>query len=400
MRIGINGAQFIEWTGGLDFVALVTRCANTIPGAQLHLIIPTKGPRKAALDTKRKLAATIKKLTTRKKQVSYAPSREQIIEAFASIDNSIEIHEIDIGVTTLSQTVKKLGLDVLLPCSRPLPPRFPIPWIGYLYDYQHKYYPEFFTQKELEVRENDFSHMLSTASTILVNAKSVVSDTAKFHPDAQARLFAMPFSASPKQHWLENRPSCQQKYNIDSPYFITCNQFWLHKNHRTLFEAFKIFTEQTPNIHLVCTGATADYRNPDYFTSLQQYIKENGLESKIHILGMIPKIDQIDLIRESIALIQPTLFEGGPGGGSAYDAISVGKRCIVSDIQVNREIEDDNTDYFSAKDPISLSRAMYTAQKSDIGRFIDNAKLIQRGAERIKNCGSLITEAIKHATRG
>ena len=38
---------------------------------------------------------------------------------------------------------------------------------------------------------------------------------------------------------------------------------------------------------------------------------------------MINKKDQLSLIRSAKALIQPTLFEGGPGGGSCRDAISL-----------------------------------------------------------------------------
>lgn len=43
--------------------------------------------------------------------------------------------------------------------------------------------------------------------------------------------------------------------------------------------------------------------------------KKLGIESKIKILGHIPKLEQIELIKNCIAVIQPTLFEGGPGGG-------------------------------------------------------------------------------------
>ena len=51
---------------------------------------------------------------------------------------------------------------------------------------------------------------------------------------------------------------------------------------------------------------------------------ELGINDDVEIVGHIPKLDQIALLKNSIAVIQPTLFEGGPGGGSAYDAISLG----------------------------------------------------------------------------
>ena len=36
-------------------------------------------------------------------------------------------------------------------------------------------------------------------------------------------------------------------------------------------------------------------------------------------------------------VIQPSLFEGGPGGFSAYEAISMDKFLLLSDIEVNKE---------------------------------------------------------------
>ena len=62
-------------------------------------------------------------------------------------------------------------------------------------------------------------------------------------------------------------------------------------------------------------------------------------EHRIRILGLIPKYDQIQIMRGAVAVIQPTLFEGGPGGGAVYDAVSIGTPVILSDIPVNREVE-------------------------------------------------------------
>ena len=58
--------------------------------------------------------------------------------------------------------------------------------------------------------------------------------------------------------------------------------------------------------------------------------------------------------------MQPTLFEGGPGGGSVYDAIALGVPSIVSDIPINREIVSKFTDvqFFKPKDSKSLSELM------------------------------------------
>jgi hypothetical protein len=59
--------------------------------------------------------------------------------------------------------------------------------------------------------------------------------------------------------------------------------------------------------------------------------------------GVIPKRHQVELVKGATALIQPTLFEGGPGGLSVplHDTL-----VLDSDIPVNREIRSDDVLFF------------------------------------------------------
>lgn len=90
------------------------------------------------------------------------------------------------------------------------------------------------------------------------------------------------------------------------------------------------------------------------------FVSGKNLEHKIHLTlklfdnFYIAKLDQIALLKKSIAVIQPTLFEGGPGGGASYDAISLGKPLIVSDIKVNQEIEQSERVFFSRQKMLIL----------------------------------------------
>mgnify|MGYP001373869249 CR=1 FL=1 len=55
-------------------------------------------------------------------------------------------------------------------------------------------------------------------------------------------------------------------------------------------------------------------------------------------MGLVNKKTQIALLKNARALIQPSLFEGGPGGGSCRDAISLDLEIFASDIEINREL--------------------------------------------------------------
>jgi glycosyltransferase involved in cell wall biosynthesis len=122
---------------------------------------------------------------------------------------------------------------------------------------------------------------------------------------------------------------------------MICNQFWVHKDHPTAFAAFRLFLDSRPDrnaFRLVCTGLNSDYRIPQYADQLIDMLRRLNIDKQVSLLGMLPKAEQIALLRGSLGLIQPTQFEGGPGGGSVREAKALGIPILVSDIPVNREI--------------------------------------------------------------
>ena len=159
-----------------------------------------------------------------------------------------------------------------------------------------------------------FSLMLREANHIIVNANSVKVDAENFMPSFKAKLHVLPFSPAPRIEWLNDRRDLRQKYEIEKPFFIISNQFWIHKDHSTAFHAFARFLSIVGRKYqLVCTGDRHDMRFPGYYDSILDTIERLNLKADIRILGHIPKLDQIALVKSAICLIQPTLFEGGPG---------------------------------------------------------------------------------------
>lgn len=81
-------------------------------------------------------------------------------------------------------------------------------------------------------------------------------------------------------------------------------------------------------------------------------------KNKIIILGEISKISQISLLKKCTALIQPTLYEGGPGGFSSYEAIAYDVPLILSNTEVNREIKNKNIYFFQSNNEYDLANAI------------------------------------------
>jgi glycosyltransferase involved in cell wall biosynthesis len=117
------------------------------------------------------------------------------------------------------------------------------------------------------------------------------------------------------------------------------------------------------------------------------------LDQRVRILGMIPKRDQIEIMKRACAVLQPTRFEGGPGGGAVYDSLSIGVPAIVSDLPVNREIEDETVEFFPAGDAAALAGRM-EARLALPQRRIPWEDLVRLGRRRRAACGEVLWRAI------
>lgn len=394
MKLGILGHGFIEWGGGLDFLRGVSgSLAAADPATELHLLVPTSGPRLRARRLLRGGWQLLGRALGRAPLVSRQLDLKLVQELLQS--PGLQVHEIDVGSAAIGAAARRLGLDVLLPSVQPFGANVAAPWMGYIADFQHTHLPQFFSPAEIKARNTNFANMLRRAPTVIVNARSVVQDIDRFFPGRRARVTALPFSAAPDPAWLALAAPPLARYGIEQPYFIISNQFWQHKDHLTAYRAFARTLRQHPNLTLVCTGETSDFRNPAHFAMLCQEAKSLGIDGRLQVLGLIPKMDQIALLRGALAVVQPTLFEGGPGGGSVFDAVALGVPAIVSDVAVNLEISEPSVSFFRTSDVAALAMAMCARAAAGPAAKQSQSGLMEAGLRRRKACGLVLLEAVR-----
>jgi glycosyltransferase involved in cell wall biosynthesis len=397
IKVGILGHGFIEWGGGIDFIRIISESLVAVDdNIEIHFLFPIAGPNYQTRLQLRRVKKIIYNIIGKSYNLNMTPQSHHLEELVTSISRNTYLHKIDTGMRAIQKISSLNKIDILLPSINPLKNQ-KIPWIGYLYDYQHAYYPEFFSKEEIASRNIQFKRMLSEASHVIVNAKSVLDDIKKYNPEHQAKIICLPFSAAPKIKWLKLPLIKLDKYRIKDEYFIISNQFWQHKDHITAWHAFALVLKKYPNVQLVCTGETYDYRNPKHFKNLMELADQLKIAHKILILGLINKDEQVGLIRSAIAMIQPSLFEGGPGGGAVYDAVSLGVPCIVSDIKVNRELKEPIVTFFKAGDQKSLAQVMLKKlYNKEIKTATEAEDLIALGVMRRKECGEKLIEIVKN----
>jgi glycosyltransferase involved in cell wall biosynthesis len=216
--------------------------------------------------------------------------------------------------------------------------------------------PEFFSARESRIRDRLFQTLLHHDGDVVFSSEHACSDAIRFYGQPRARTHVLHFMSVPDPSWNDDPTPVQAQYRLPKDYLIVCNQFWIHKDHKTLFDAIHILAQQRKDIHLVCTGATDDYRHPELFSKLQARIQELGIKAHISILGMIPRYDQIMLMRGASAIVQPSLFEGW--STVLEDARALGKSVIASDFPVHIEQNLEHAIYFRRGDSSDCARAI------------------------------------------
>ena len=404
LRIGLCAGGFVNWDGGVDLIVNHLRAIKAVePDASIYLLIPG-APFSRTLRIASSVRTAIKsivKTLIRRPRAGKSPhldpetSVAEIIQQMAEIDPTLKVR-FRASFGKIAAAASELRLDaVYLAMSLP-EPRPACALIGYVADYQHRHLPHLFSADDLARRDKQFGALIASSDVMVTTSRAATEDMRRFTPEPLPELHTLPVSPSLNQAWLEDRTDVLSAYGIRGPYFIVCNQFWMHKDHFTVFRALAEIAAQRPDVSLVCTGNTSDYRNPTFFGTLQAEAASLGLGSRLRILGRIPKRDQIELLKHAVAVIQATHFEGAPGGGSAAEAIALGQRLLISDLPINREIEEGDIRFFPRGDHAALAHLMVEALDEMPSRR-DPAGLIARSEARLHRNGEAIWVAIRAA---
>lgn len=259
--------------------------------------------------------------------------------------------------------------------------------IGYIFDLQHEYLKKNFSREEVKIRRKRIKN-LSCLNKILVNSNKTKKDLLFFYSEFKKdQISVIPFAPTNINLNKQEKFGSYKELKFKN-YFIVCNKFWKHKNHIVVLKAFNIYKKSGGKNNLLFTGEYKDPRSEKVINEIKKYIYQNKLSNFVEISGRIKKNIQLNLLNKSEALIQPTLFEGGPGGGSVYDAISLDVPVILSNIEVNREIKYNKTLFFNPYDYKELYKNLVYIEKKLFKN--QHKKYFKKKSLLIKKCGNFL----------
>lgn len=266
----------------------------------------------------------------------------------------------------LARATRRSRVETVFPVSVSFTRLLPnaIAWIP---DLQHCFLPEFFSRIARVARDKNFPALLRDPNRhVVFSSQCALDDATRAYGAPLAQTHILHFTTVPLPSWFQDPAPFVAKYKLPRSYIILCNQFWIHKDHLTAFRAAAKLKQEGLTVHLVCTGPTHDNRHPEFFPKLEAQIKELGIEAQVHILGMIPRVDQVCLIRASKAVLQPSKFEGW--STVIEDARALGKPVIASDFPVHIEQDAPGSSFFRMGDAEDCALA--------ISRFLQKEEVL------------------------
>ena len=268
--------------------------------------------------------------------------------------------------------------------------------INWIVDFQHIYLPEMFSVIERMYRNILFARYAKYSDIVILSSNSAYKDFKKIYPKYadKGKILHFVSQISENIHKCNDIAKVKRKYGFERKYFFLPNQLWRHKNHMVVLEAINFLKQQGKEVLVVCTGNMNDYRNSKYVNQIKDYIKRHNLQKNILFLGLVDNNEFLTLFRHSLAVINPSLFEGW--STTVEEAKSMNKDIILSDIEVHKEQNPSNSTYFDPNNGEELAEKLWNKwQKSKDKTYYKLEKFVLRDiALKIADFGKKYQEII------
>ncbi len=238
--------------------------------------------------------------------------------------------------------------------------RFPIPTLAWIADFQHRHLPKMFSRANRIKRDLGYAALSRCATRLMVSSEDAKQDCQHFFPASRGNISVIPFCVTPPDFSTQSSlEEVRRFHELPARYFYMPNQFWRHKNHILVLEALHQLKMRGNSVLVVATGKAADSRNPKHPQEVLQLAKHYGLSREFRFLGLVPYEHVLPMAMGSVALINPSLFEGW--STTVEEAKALGVPMVLSDIPLHREQAGSLARYFDPLDANALAMSLLDA---------------------------------------
>jgi glycosyltransferase involved in cell wall biosynthesis len=261
-------------------------------------------------------------------------------------------------------------------------------------DFQHRHLPQMFDPADVAGREAQWRWLTEQADGIIASSQTVIDDALATDPQMRERVFACPPPPALSAVDLALDPAAvAADYHLPDDYLIVSNQLYRHKNHELVVAALAARCARGDSVPVVAfTGRPLEPRDPQYVANLLRGIQRAGLHASCRFLGVVPRAEQVALVRGARAAIQPSRFEGR--GAISEETAMLGTPLLCSDIPVHRELAIPGAQLFDVDDPRGLAALLDAPRTTPLRRPSD---VLADLREKTRERGELLLAAAESA---
>jgi glycosyltransferase involved in cell wall biosynthesis len=248
---------------------------------------------------------------------------------------------------------EKNRCDVILEAADFFGWHFPVACLAWVPDFQDRHLPHLFSRWSRYQRSLGLRLQLACRRTILLSSEAARRDCERFYRQARGRAVVARFAVRPALEPGENDPQIHEKYRLPARFFYLPNQFWAHKNHLRVVDALRLLRARGIDVVVAASGSPHEPRQAGHFERLRAKVAADGLTENFLFLGNIPSRDVAILMRSSVAMLNPSLFEGW--STTVEEAKALGARMVLSDLPVHHEQVGVSAEFFDPQDPLAIA---------------------------------------------
>lgn len=223
-----------------------------------------------------------------------------------------------------------------------------IPNILTLYDIQHEYYPQFFSEAVQAKRQADYRQSIELADQIVVAAQYTQETVQETLPDHAKKVTVIYPGFDDQSISLADDvvETLLSTYDLPEQFILYPANPWLHKNHARLLAALRRLRDSGLTVPLVCTGSLKSIAS----ATLRDKFLAADVEDMAYDLGFVDEMTLKALYHRARMMVFPSLFEGF--GFPVLEAQANGCPVVCSNATSLPEVVGDGAYFF---DPFSVN---------------------------------------------
>lgn len=230
-----------------------------------------------------------------------------------------------------------------------------IPTVFNPHDLQHIHFPHFFSEHEIQLREERYRAGCELAQVVVVGSEWARRDFIEHYGLQPEKVQVIPWAAPTSTHSevdADTLASAAADHASNGPFVLFPAATWKHKNHIALLQAVAWLRDNEDlRVQLVCTGSKTDH-----WPHIERELNRLNLGDQVKFLGVVPVETLKALYRLTQFVVFPSLYE--PASAPVMEAWSEGVPVACSSVAGFPEQVDDGAYMFDPNSVPEITNAL------------------------------------------